>query len=103
MKFISSHDDAIIDPLNEEMYNIRGELITDDNDKIFSKTANNKYFIRILNNVPFDPFGPEARRQIWNRTELKSVSRTTFESYNNYLSTRNKLFWTKTNRSYIDG
>lgn len=103
MKFISSHDDALTDRSEEKVYNIRGELITDDDDKIFSRIVNNKYFIRILNNIPFDPFGPEARRQIWNRTELKSVSRTTFESYNNYLSTKNRIFWTKTNRSYIDG
>jgi hypothetical protein len=102
MKFISSHDDNISEELEEKVYNIKGELAESD-DKIYSRILNRKYFVRTLNNVPFDPFGPEAGRQIWNRTELKSVSKTTFENYNNYLSTRNRLFWTKTNRSYIDG
>jgi hypothetical protein len=102
MKFISSHDDNISEPTEEKIYNIRGELAEDD-EKIYSRILNKKYFVRTLNNVPFDPFGPEAGRQIWNRTELKSVSKITFENYNNYLTTRNRLFWTKTNRSYIDG
>jgi hypothetical protein len=102
MKFISSHDDNISEPVEEKIYNIRGELAEDD-EKIYSRILNKKYFVRTLNNVPFDPFGPEAGRQIWNRTELKSVSKITFENYNNYLTTRNRLFWTKTNRSYIDG
>jgi hypothetical protein len=102
MKFISSHDDNLSEPVEEKIYNIRGELAEDD-EKIYSRILNKKYFVRTLNNVPFDPFGPEAGRQIWNRTELKSVSKITFENYNNYLTTRNRLFWTKTNRSYIDG
>lgn len=102
MKFISSHDDNTPEHSSEQTYNIYGELAS-DNERAYSKILNKKYFVRTLNNIPFDPFGPEAGRQIWNRTELKSVSKATFESYNNYLKTRNRLFWTKANRSYIDG
>lgn len=103
MKFVSSHDDSISEKSTEISYNIRGEQVESKDEKIFSKTVNKKYYIRTFNNVPLDPFGPEAGRQIWNRTELKSVSANTFENYNNYLLTRNRLFLTKTNRSYING
>lgn len=103
MKHISSHDDKLTPEKKETLYNIRGEITDGIEEKIFSKEVNNRCFIRTFNNVPLDPFGPEAGRQIWNRTELKPVSKTTFENYNNYLVTRNRLFLTKTNRSYING
>lgn len=102
MKHISSHEDRPIPEIIETLYDIKGEVTTDNDEKIYSKKLNNKYFIRTFNNVPLDPFGPEARRQIWNRTELKSVSKSTFENYNTYLSTRNRLYLTKANRSYIN-
>lgn len=103
MKFVSSHDDNVNKQIVETSYNMRGELIESQDEKVFSKTTNNKCYIRTFNNVPFDPFGPEAGRQIWNRTKLKTVSKDTFENYNIYLSTRNRLFLTKANRSYING
>lgn len=102
MKFISSQEQNPQPNIVEYEYNIRGEIAEKD-EKVFAKTINNKHYIRTFNNVPLDPFGPEAGRQIWNRTSLKSVSKTTFENYNNYLLTRNRLFLTKTNRSYING
>lgn len=112
MKFIDSHDQKISKQSTETLYNQKGEITINKDDKIFSKSLNielgggktqNKYFIRVFNNQPFDPFGPEARRDIWNRTDLKQVKELTFENYNNYLSTRSRLFLTKTNRSYING
>lgn len=103
MKFISSNDEQHQINADEELYNIHG-IITDQekNEKVFSKVIGNKYFIRTFNNVPFDPHGPESGRQIWNRTQLKSVSKITFEYYNTYLGTRNRLYLTKANRSYIN-
>lgn len=101
MKFVSSHEQMPNTTTEEISYNIRGEIAQSE-EKIFSQFINNKYLIRTFNNIPLDPFGPEAGRQIWNRTELKSVSKTTFENYNKYLVTRNRLFFTKANRSYIN-
>lgn len=112
MKFIDSHDQKITKETTEAFFNIRGELTDGQSEKVFSKSFSvdlgggkiqNKYFIRTFNNVPLDPFGPEAGREIWNRTELKTVSEIAFENYNNYLLTRNRIFLTKVNRSYING
>ncbi len=112
MKFIDSHDQKITKQSTEAFFNIRGQLTDGENEKVFSKSLSidlgggkiqNKYFVRVFNNLPLDPFGSEAGREIWNRTELKSVSESTFENYNNYLLTRNRLFLTKVNRSYING
>lgn len=112
MKFIDSHDQKISKKSTETFFNIRGESTDNESEKVFSKSLSvdlgggkiqNKYFVRTFNNVPLDPFGPEAGREIWNRTELKSVSENTFENYNKYLSTKNRIFLTKVNRSYING
>lgn len=112
MKFIDSHDQKITKEVTTAFFNIKGEMTDGTTEKVFSKSISadlgdnqiqNKYFIRIFNSTPLDPFGPEARREIWNRTELKQVSASTFENYNNYLLTRNRIFWTKTNRGFING
>lgn len=112
MKFIDSHEQDITKTKTEQLFNISAELTDDQSEKIFSKSISidlnknkvqNQYFIRIFNGLPLDPFGPEARREIWNRTSLKQVSKATFESYNKYLSTKNRIFLTKTNRDYING
>lgn len=112
MKFISGTDDSISKKSSTDLFNIKGELTDGLKEKVFSKAlsvdlGNNKtqkkFFIRVFNGTPLDPFGSEAGREIWNRTELKQVSESTFEAYNNYLLTRNRIFWTKTNRGYING
>lgn len=112
MKFIDSHDQKITKQSTETYFNLKGEITDGESEKVFSKSLSvdlghgkvqNKYFIRVFNNQPLDPFGPEAGREIWNRTDLKQVKMSTFENYNNYLLTRNRIFLTKTNRSYING
>lgn len=112
MKFITSHDEKTNKPSSELFFNIKGEQTDGVKDKVYSKSLSvdlgsnktqSKFFIRTFNNTPFDPFGPESGRQIWNRTSFRQVSKNTFEAYNKYLSTKNKIFWTKTNREYING
>lgn len=112
MKFVNSNDEKLSKESVENLFNLRGELTDGKNEKVFAKSLKidlgenkiqEKYFIRIFNSVPLDPFGPEANREIWNRTELRLVSKRTFDDYHNYLVTRNRLFWTKTNRGYING
>lgn len=111
MKFIDNVDkplkvkDSVI-----KFFNIQGKE-TETENQVFSKSISinlgeeqvqNKFFIRTFNNMPLDPLAYNSDR-IWARTELKPVSEATFGYYNNYLSTKNKLFLTKTNRSFING
>lgn len=112
MRFINSTDTKLSKDSVEHLFNINGEELQDQHEKVYSRSLSidlgndkiqNKFFIRVFNNMPLDPIGPDSRREIWNRTQLKQVSKTTFESYNSYLATRNKIFWTKANRSFING
>jgi hypothetical protein len=112
MKFINSQTDSLSSRnSSEEIYDKSGTL-TNEVDKAFGKILNvdlgdgktqRKFFLRTYNNIPLDPLGPESRRDIWNRTELKVVSEKTFLYYLMYLKTKNGLYFTRTQRSYING
>lgn len=113
MKFVDKFDSTDLNKnIAENSFNIKGIPTSSDNDKVFAKSLDidigkdktqKKFFIRIYNNIPLDPLGPEARRDIWIRTELRSVSQKTFEYYIKYLQTNNSLYMTRAQRSYIDG
>lgn len=84
---------------------------TSDEKQVFAKsvainlgdTNQMKYFIKTHNNVPYDPNGPYSHRETYLRTELKNVSKETFENYITYLKTKNQLYMTRAQRSYING
>jgi len=111
MKFIESFkQEDFVKPFEAMMVDRSGKN-TDDEKKAFAKSiiidignANQtKYFVRTHNNVPYDPNGPYSHRETYLRTELKSVSKQTFESYISYLQTKNQLHMTKAQRSFING
>lgn len=114
MKFINTFSDENLKSKKaiESIYDERGNLVTNLQQKSFAKMlmidlGNNEiqkqFFVRTYNNTPLDPIGPESRRDIWRRTELKKVNQATFDSYLSYLQTRNRLHMTKAQRSYING
>jgi hypothetical protein len=111
MSIIEDFQNKAVQPTVEELFDING-LATQKDDKVFAKMVNidlgnNKkqirYFIRTYNNIPLDPLGPEGKRDIWSRTELKIVSEKTFKYYLVYLRTKNSLYMTRTQRSFING
>ena len=114
MKFIESYLDAAPDKKSSDQYSFddKGNIVKNDEQKIWAKNVvidlgqdqfQRQYFIRTYNNIPLDPMGPESRRDIWRRTELKSVSQKTFDYYILYLKSKNGLYLTRANRSFING
>lgn len=112
MKFIESYVDANSKKSIQYLFNVKGSITQDQNEKVWAKSVDielgqdkiqKQYYIRVYNNVPLDPLGPESRRDIWQRTELKSVSAKTFDYYVMYLRSKNNLYMTRTQRSFIDG
>lgn len=113
MKFVDkySQDDLSAKTVIQSSYDAHG-TIDNETDKVFAKFVNidlnhgkhqKQFFIRTYNNLPFDPIGPEASRDIWRRTELKQVNESAFNFYLTYLQTRNSIYMTRTQRSYING
>lgn len=113
MRFVSSQEDRIEENSNiEEIYNKLGILAESSKEKCFAKhTSKNigggknqtKYYILTHNNVPYDPNGPDSHREAYLKMDMKSVSKQTFDYYIMYLKTRNSLYMTRAQRSYING
>jgi hypothetical protein len=113
MKFINSASKSEARKQTvEEKFNKLGEVPQSDKEQIFAKVLaidigkgriQKKYMIRTHNNTPYDPIGPDSHRELWLRTELKNVSQETYDYYMLYLKTKNSLYMTRTQRSYING
>jgi len=115
MKFISSSDNIenIDKKQNVEiLFNKVGRPTDGNNELVFAKTisvdiGNNqnqtKYFILIYKNQPYDPYGADSHRESNLKLELKSVSQQTYNYYISYLKTKNSLYMTRSQRSFING
>ena len=110
MKYIDSYSKNDVNPPKaEDKYNKHGSFVADDREKIFAKCVyltdngiKNKYLVLTHNNTIYDPFGPDSHRERTINTILRTTSKETFEHYLLYLKTRNRLYLTRANRSFID-
>lgn len=60
------------------------------------------FYIMIYQSSPFDPMGPYGRRERNLDTQLKRVSKDTFDYYVTYLKTNNSIYLTKANRGFLN-
>lgn len=70
--------------------------------KIVSKDGNDTHFIRVFQSTPFDPSGPYGRRERNLDTQMKRVSKNTFDLYVTYLKTNNSIYLTKAQRGFLN-
>lgn len=113
MKFVESFskEDFVLKS-QEELFNKMGEPVSGEKDKVFAKfnkielgngDVQKKYAILTYNNIPYDPTGIDSHRESTLNTKLKNVSQTTFDNYVLYLKTKNPIYMTKAQRSFING
>lgn len=67
-----------------------------------SKEKKEIYFIRTYQSTPFDPMGPYGRRERNLDTQMKRVSKNTFDLYVTYLKTNNSVYLTKAQRGFLN-
>ena len=60
------------------------------------------YYIRTYQGTPFDPMGPFGRRERNLDTQMRRVSKTTFDLYVTYLKTNNSIYLTKAQRGLLN-
>jgi|694.fasta_scaffold03072_11 hypothetical protein len=111
MKFVDSYSKTDFQPsIEEQAFNKNGNACS-PKDKVFAKftetTLNNgvkqlKYLIATYNNSPYDPKGTDSHREATLEIKLKSVSKSVFDYYMLYLKTKNALYMTRAQRSYIN-
>jgi len=111
MKYAKSADNAF-EPnhIEETLFDRTGIRILHVKEKSFARVtritnrshSTEKYAIRIHDSVPYDPWGMFGHRDQYLNTKLKTVSKETFDFYMIFLKTRNSLYMTKAQRSFID-
>jgi len=60
------------------------------------------YYIKIYQSTPFDPMGPYGRRERNLDTQMRRVSKNTFDYYMTYLKTNNSIYLTKAQRGFLN-
>lgn len=113
MRFVSESSPTGLDDEKqyEKSFNKNGELKTEDKEsffaKIVGKTIGNKpstcYYIRVHDSTLFDPSGTNSFRVKYLDTKMRRVSKSTFDYYMIYLKTKNSIYLTKAQRSFLDG
>jgi hypothetical protein len=60
------------------------------------------YYIRVHQGALFDPSGPYGKRDRVLDTQMKRVSKNTFDMYVTYLKTNNSIYLTKAQRGFLN-
>jgi hypothetical protein len=107
MKYINEEPDIPDIEVEETWFNKDGQEIFGENERFYAKTiAKNGYqyyYIRVYNGLPFDPIGIYGRRERELPIDLKKVSRNTFDFYMMYLTTKNSIYMTRSQRGLHNG
>ena len=110
MKFINSSENIEnVDKIetSEISLNKLGRPTAADSEKTFAKMISSqnqtKYAILVYNNQPYDPYGTDSHRESKLNLVLKQVSQQTYNYYVSYLKTKNSLYMTRAQRSFING
>ena len=104
-------EDHHINKIEETYYNVKGNVASRTERvhaaKIRIDLTNNthqvKFQVLTHNNMLFNPLGAEAYKTQSRDLKLKVVSEKTFDNYVKFLKTKNNLYMTYANRSFIDG
>lgn len=107
MQFISENENIIQEERSEKLFNKNGEEISSQKEDFFAKIIGNErsqlYYIRVHESILFDPNGMNSYRVKFLDTKMRKVSKLTFDYYMIYLKTRNNIYLTRAQRSFLDG
>ena len=106
MKHIQDHKEIVSDN-TEVLYGRTGDVLDNTKEKNYAKTTvgvdgNTLYFLRTYNSVLYDPLVTTGRREEYEETQVKLVSKETFDFYMMYLKTNNSLYFTRAQRGFIN-
>jgi len=106
MKFIDSGD-IEPDSLEEYLFDKKGTHVLSSKETAFAKVIksegkNDRHFILVHDSTPHDPWGMYKNRERSVRMDMKRVSKETFDFYMLFLKTRNSLYMTRAQRSFIN-
>ena len=87
-------------------YDRNGSPVINSKESVFAQEVleneRSYYKIKTYQNTPFDPQGQYSHREKHLETDMKKVSKETFDYYMLFLKTRNGLYMTRAQRSFIN-
>lgn len=95
----------------ETLFDRTGSEVINEKEKNYAKIVKtsfegkesaNAYYIKTYQNVPFDPSGAYGHREQYLETKFSKVSKDTFDYYMLFLKTKNTLYMTRAQRSFIN-
>jgi len=100
-----------INEVIETSYNVKGLIAgrtekscaTKINIKLTNGTDQTKFQVLTHGNILFNPLGADSYKITSRESKMKVVSEKTFDYYVKFLRTKNNLYMTYANRSFIDG
>tara|TARA_B100001094_G_scaffold8957_1_gene8037 strand:- start:2610 stop:2930 length:321 start_codon:yes stop_codon:yes gene_type:complete len=104
-------NDEDINEVTETAYNIKGLIAGKTekpcaakiNIKLTNGTNQTKFQVLTHGNILFNPLGADSYKITSRASTMKVVSEKTFDYYVKFLRTKNNLYMTYANRSFIDG
>ena len=114
MKYIEHPaDHEVLIEKTQSFFNKHGKETKDgDNQKVYAKhiklkfldgNVQQKFFTLCHKHELYDPSGMDSHREKTLELQLKDVNQQVFDMYLMYLTTKNSLYFTKANRSLING
>lgn len=114
MKYIEHpSDNEVLVEKTELLFNKQGKQVAEEeNQKIYAKhlklkfldgSIQQKFFTLCNKHELYDPSGMDSHREKTLELALKDVNQKVFDMYLMYLTTKNSLYFTKANRSLING
>ena len=113
MKYIDPRNDEVVENVKKEsrLFDGAGSKVIDEKEgrygevvetTIENQDPTNTYYVKTYQNSPFDPNGLYGHREGYLETKFSKVSKDTFDYYMMFLKTRNSLYMTRAQRSFIN-
>jgi hypothetical protein len=110
MKFINNSNDMPIENKKDTTaFDKAGLLVISSKEKSYAKVVaspenpeRETYYIKTHKHEPYDPWGMHSHREQYLDTVFRRVSKSTFDFYMMFLKTKNFLYMTRAQRSFIN-
>lgn len=106
MKFIDNPNDVPKATKSIFLFDKVGKLLMSQREKSYAKkvtgSRSDTYYIITYEGVPHDPWGMHSHREAYIQSKFKKVSKKTFDFYMLFLQTKNSLYMTRAQRSFIN-
>ena len=106
MKFIDNPNEIPKQDQATFLFDKTGTKVISKREKSYAKkvcgNSGESFYIITYEGVPYDPWGMHSHRENYIQAEFKKVSRKTFDFYMMFLQTKNSLYMTRAQRSFIN-